>query len=131
MQMKTFFVFLMVVALALPLATAFNCTELDGEEYKVCNYIEDQSWSQEEKDEVIQDMINSGDASLDGDFESILDKSIKETIQLNKLEETDLEISDENKEILIDFSSFSIFGYVIYAFLKRYYLLWSFLWAAG
>ena len=117
----------MAVALALPIATAFNCTELDGEEYKVCNYIEDMDWPQSEKDDVIQEMLDSGEASLDGDFDSILDEPIEDTIELNKLEEVDLGISDENKEFLIDFSSMSIFGYVIYAFLKKYYLLLGFL----
>ena len=119
----------MAVALVLPLATAFNCTELDGEEYKICNYVEDTDWSQSEKDAVIQDMIDSGEASLDGNFDSILDKPIEETIQLNKLEESP-KISDENKKFLIDFSSISIFGYTSYIFLKRYYLLWSPLWVA-
>ena len=126
MQMKTFFVFLMVVALALPLATAYNCTPLDGENKRVCNYIENQDWSQSEKDSVIQEMIDSG-GSLYGDFESILGRPIEDPIQLNRLEEVSLEISDENKEFLIDFSSFSLFGYIVYSFLKRYYLLLRFL----
>ena len=126
MQMKTFFVFLMVVALALPLATAYNCTALDGENKRVCNYIEGQSWPQSEKDSVIQDMIDFG-GSLNGDFESIMNKPVEDTIRLNKLEEIGLEISDENKDFLIDFSSISVFGYVIYAFLKEYYLLLRFL----
>ena len=126
MQMKTLFVFLMAVALVLPLATAFNCTELDGENKNICNYIENTDWTQSEKDSVIQDLINTGGSSLDGDFDSILNKPIEETIQLNKLEENP-KISDENKKFLIDFSSISIFGYVIYIFFKRYYLLWSFL----
>ena len=127
MQMKTLFVFLMAVALALPLATAFNCTTLEGEEHQVCNYIESTSWSQYEKDKVTKNMISSGGASLDGNFNSILDKPIEDTIQLNKLEEVDLKISEENKEFLIDFSSISIFGYVVYSFLKKYYLLLRFL----
>lgn len=122
--MKTFFVFLMAVAWLLPLATAFNCTALDGEEKRICNYIEDQPWSQSEKDSVIQDAINNGE-TLDGNFESIIGKPVPE-IQLNKIEEIK-PISDENKEFLIDFSSLSLFGYVVYAFLKRYYLLLGFL----
>ena len=127
MQMKNLFIFLMAVALTLPSATAFNCTGLEGEEHNVCNYIESTSWSQSEKDTIIQNMINSGGASLDGDFDSILNEPAEDTIQLNKLEEVDLKISDENKEFLIDFSSISIFGYVVYSFLKRYYLLLRFL----
>ncbi|MFH0711550.1 MAG: hypothetical protein V1889_00310 [archaeon] len=123
--MKNLFVFL-AVALALPLATAFNCTALDGENKKVCNYIESTDWPQSEKDFIIKDMINSG-GSLNGNFESILNKPVENTIQLNKLEEVDLKISDENKKFLIDFSSISIFGYVIYAFLKKYYLLLRFI----
>ncbi|MCD4771667.1 hypothetical protein K8R30_04625 [archaeon] len=113
----------MAVALALPLATAFNCTKLDGEEHKICDYIEDMDWTQDEKDEVIQDMVDSGDASLDGNFDSILGNIPEDTIQLNKLEEVELKISDENREFLIDFSSISLFGYIVYSFLKRYYLL--------
>ena len=126
MQMKTLFIFFMAVALTLPLATAFNCTALDGENKKVCNYIEGQPWSQSEKDSVIQDMIDNG-GTLDGDFNSILNKPVEDTFQLNKLEEVDLKISDENKTFLIDFSSISIFGYVVYAFLRKYYLLLRFL----
>jgi len=121
---KTFFVFLMAVAIALPLATAYNCTALDSrEEKRICRYIEDQDWSQSEKDSVIQDMVDNG-GSLDGDFESIIGNSVPE-IQLNEMQEAS--ISKENKEFLIDFSSFSIFGYILYAFVKRYYLLWSLL----
>jgi hypothetical protein len=119
--MKKLFI-LLAVAIALPLATAFNCTELNGEEEEICDYIEDQNWPQEEKDELIQDMIDSGEASLDGNFNSILGNKPKE-IQLNKLEETKLEISNNNKKFLIDFSSISLLGYIIYAFLKKYYLL--------
>ena len=121
--MKKRFVFLLAVALVLPLATAFNCTKLNGEEYEVCDYIEDQNWPQKEKDELIQDMIDSGKASLDGNFNSILGNKPKDIIQLNKLEETKLEISDDNKKFLIDLSSISLFGYIIYVFLKKYYLL--------
>ena len=99
--MKKLFVFLLAVALVLPLATAFNCTKLDGEEHKICDYIEDMDWSQSEKDAVIQDMIDSGDASLDGNFNSILGDEIENTIQLNQLEETALKISDDNKKFLI------------------------------
>jgi hypothetical protein len=124
MQMKNFFVFLMAVALALPLATAFNCTALDGENKKVCNYIESQPWSQSEKDSVIQEAIDSG-SSLNGNFDSIMNKQVPE-IQLNKIEEVE-PISEENKEVLIDISSIFLFFYVVYAFLKRYYLLWRFL----
>ena len=42
MQTKELFVFLMAVALVLPLATAYNCTALHGEERKSCRYIEKQ-----------------------------------------------------------------------------------------
>jgi len=123
MQMKNFFVFLMAVALALPLATAFNCTALDGENKKTCNYIESQPWSQSEKDYVIQDMIDNG-GTLEGNFESIMNKPVP-TIQLNKPEKLDM-VSEENKKFLIDLSSLSVFGYVIYAFLKSYFL-WRFI----
>ncbi|MFA5061394.1 MAG: hypothetical protein WC494_03720 [Candidatus Pacearchaeota archaeon] len=123
MQMKNLFVFLMAVALALPLATAFNCTALDGENKKVCKYLEGQPWSQSEKDSVIQEMIDNG-GTLNGNFESIVNKPVP-TIQLNKPEKVDL-ISDDNKKFLIDLSSLSVFGYVIYAFLKSYFL-WRFI----
>jgi hypothetical protein len=124
MQTKNLFVFLMAVATVLPLATAYNCTALEGENKNICNYIESQSWSQSEKDSVIQDAIDRG-GTLNGNFESVIGKPIPE-IQLNKIEEVEL-ISDENKKFLIDFSSLSVFGYVVYSFLKRYYLLWRLL----
>jgi hypothetical protein len=123
MQMKNLFVCFMAVALALPLATAFNCTALDGENKKTCNYIESQPWSQSEKDYVIRDMIDNG-GTLDGDFESIMNKPVP-IIQLNKPEKVDM-ISEENKKFLIDLSSLSVFGYVIFAFLKSY-ILWRFI----
>ena len=122
MQMKALFLFLLFVDLVLPLATAFNCTQLDGEEYDMCQYIENTNWPQSEKDAVIQDLINSGGISLDGDYESILDRPI-EDIQLNSIEESQFEISDEDKTFLIDFSSVSLFGYMIYSFLKKSHLL--------
>jgi hypothetical protein len=121
MQMKNLFVFLLAVAIVLPLATAYNCTKLEGENKNVCNYIESQSWSQSEKDSVIQDAIDNG-KTLDGNFESIIGKPVG-VIKLNTIEEVDIKISDENKKFLIDFSSFSVFGYVVYSFLKKYYLL--------
>jgi len=114
----------MAVILVLPSVAAFNCSELEDEEYKICRYIEDTDWPQAEKDEAIQDAINSK-TSLDGDFDSIKNKPIEE-IQLNKLEVRP-KVSDENKKFLIDFSSISIFGYIVYAFLKKYYLLLNFL----
>jgi hypothetical protein len=125
--MKIQFVFLLAVAFGVPLATAFNCTELNGEEYKVCNYIEDQNWPQSEKDNLIQDAIDSNDASLKGNFKPTLGKEIPCTIQLNKPEAITQIISDDNKIFLIDLSSISLFGYIIYAFLKKYYLLLNFL----
>ena len=125
--MKTQFVFLLAVALGIPLATAFNCTKLNGEEYKFCNYIEDQNWPQKEKDILIQDAIDSNDASLNGNFKSTLGKEIPCTIQLNKPEIITQIISDDNRLFLIDISSISLFGYIIYAFLKKYYLLLNFL----
>jgi hypothetical protein len=120
--MKKTFVFLLAVALVLPLATAFNCTELNGEEHKFCEYIEDQDWPQKEKDILIQEAIDSNKASLDGDFVSIAGKEVPCIFKLNKPEENPA-ISDDNKKFLIDFSSISLFGYVIYSFLKKYYLL--------
>ena len=123
---KSFFVFLMAVAIALPLATAYNCTALDGENKRVCNYIEDQDWSQSEKDSVIQNAIDNGE-SLDGDFESIMNQPVPDVIQLNTLEEVDYKINEDDKKFLIDFSSISLFFYVVYSFVKKYYLLLEFL----
>jgi hypothetical protein len=123
MQMKKLFVFLMAVAIVLPLATAFNCTSLKGENKKVYRYIEKQPWSQSEKDSLIQELVDNG-GSLNGDFNSIMGKPVPE-IQLNKVEEVDL-ISEENKKFLIDLSSLSIFGYIVWAFLKSY-ISWRFL----
>jgi len=102
MQMKTLFVFLMAVSIVLPLATAINCTALDGENKKVCRYIEKQPWSKSEKDSLIQELIDNG-GSLNGDFNSIMGNPIPE-IQLNKPEKVDM-ISEDNKKFLIDISS--------------------------
>jgi hypothetical protein len=107
--------------LALPIATAYNCTKLEGENRNVCNYIESVGWSQPDKDSVIQNIVDSGGGSLNGDFVSIVGKPFG-VIELNKIEEVD-KISKENKKFMIDFSSLSIFGYVVYSFLKNYYLL--------
>lgn len=121
--MKTQLVFLLAVASGIPLATAFNCTELNGEEYKFCNYIENQNWPQSEKDILIQDAIDSKSASLNGNFQPTLGKKIPCAIKLNKPEAITQIISDDNKIFLIDISQISLFGYIIYAFLKKYYLL--------
>jgi len=121
--MKNFFVFLTAVALILPTATAYNCTKLKGENKKICNYIESTDWSQSEKDSLIKNIINSGGASLDGNFISIMNKPIEDSIQLNKPEDADFEISDENKKFLIDFFSISLFVCVVYSFFKKHYLL--------
>ena len=123
---KSFFVFLMAVAIVLPLATAYNCTALDGENKRICNYIEDQDWSQSEKDSVIQNAIDNGE-SLDGSFESIINQPIPDVIQLNTLEEAGYKINEDDKKFLIDFSSISLFFYVAYSFVKKYYFLLEFL----
>jgi hypothetical protein len=68
-------------------------------------------------------MIDNG-GTLNGNFESIMNKPVP-IIPLNKPENVDL-ISEENKRFLIDLSSLSVFGYVIFAFLKSY-ILWRFL----
>ena len=47
------FVFLLAVALALPLATAFNCNELNLEDRELCNSIQQSSLSSIEKDLLI------------------------------------------------------------------------------
>lgn len=126
MQAKFLIVLFLAVA-SLSVATAFNCTALDGENYKVCKYVENTDWSQEEKDSVILDMINSGDASLDGDFEPLDTATIDNSIELKRVQDEELKIDEENKKFLLDLSSFSIFGYFIWEFLKQYFLLWRFL----
>ena len=127
MKAKILFGVLLAVALILPLATAFNCTALHGEDRKVCKYVEDTDWSHSERDEIIQELVDSGDASLNGNFESILDSQEKNPIQLNKVEEDSLKINEENKKFLFDFSSISFLGYAFYSFAKKYYLLLKFL----
>jgi hypothetical protein len=126
MQLKFLFIFLIAVAY-LSSATAYNCTALDGENYNVCKYIENTEWSQEEKDSVISDMINSGDASLNGDFEPLDTNQIDDSIEFKTINNEDSKISEENKRFLLDLSSFSIFGYFIWEFLKQYFLLWRFI----
>jgi hypothetical protein len=115
--MKILIVF--ILAVALPLATAFNCTRLDGEDFEICTFIENTDWPQKEKDLVIEDLLGS---SMEGNFESELDKEIIDPIQLNKLKESEKKIEEENKEFLLDISSISIFFYFIYCFLKKYFL---------
>ena len=127
MQTKELFVFLMAVALVLPLATAYNCTALHDEEKESCIYIENTDWSQSEKDVVIQNLIDSGDVSLNGNFESIMNKPAGDEIQLNKIEEVGLSINERDKESLINLSSISLFGYIINAFVRKHYLLSKFL----
>jgi len=122
MQLKYFFIFLLAVTL-IQGVTAFNCTSLEGEEQDVCEYIEDTNWPQDEKDEAIQNMIDSGGATLDGDFVSILGTEFEEVIELNSLEIIGWNISSENKTFLIDLSSLSIIGYLLFSFLKSYFYL--------
>ncbi len=121
--MKTQFVFLLAVAIGIPMATAFNCSKLNGEKYDFCNYIEDQDWPNSEKNIIIQEAIDSGRTSLNGNFHSTLGNEIPCTLLLSKPEPIKQLISDDNKIFLIDISSISLFGYIIYAFLKKYYLL--------
>lgn len=121
---KTFFVFLTAVAIVLPLATAYNCTPLYGENKRVCNYVEKQNWPQSEKDSIIQDAIDSG-GSLNGNFVSITTKK-KKDVELNKIGDVGPLIVEEDKKFLIELSSISIFGYVIYSFGKRHLSLLSF-----
>ncbi|MCA9487801.1 MAG: hypothetical protein KC516_02460 [Nanoarchaeota archaeon] len=116
--MKLLIVF--IFAVALPLATAFNCTSLNGENYEMCNYIENTNWPQDQKDIVIEEIIGS---SMNGDFESELDQELVDPIELNELEENSLKIEEENKKFLLDISSLSIFGYFSFLFLRRYFLL--------
>ncbi|MFA5953329.1 MAG: hypothetical protein WC812_01930 [Candidatus Pacearchaeota archaeon] len=122
MKGKILFNFLFAVAFILPLATAFNCTALNGEEHNSCIYIENTDWSQSDKDLVIQNILDSGGVSLNGDFESIFDKEINDSIKLNNIEESELKIDKENKIFLMNFSLISLFGYSLFSFLKGFYL---------
>jgi len=122
MQLKYFFIFLLAVTLIQGVA-AFNCTMLDGEEQEVCEYIEDSDWSENYIDFVIESLLDSDDVSLEGDFDSVMDDEIEEVIELNSLETIGWNISDENKTFLIDMSSLSLIGYVLFSFLKSYFYL--------
>jgi len=96
---------------------------LDGEEQEVCEYIEDSDWSENYIDFVIESLLDSDDVSLEGDFDSVMDDEIEEVIELNSLETIGWNISDENKTFLIDMSSLSLIGYVLFSFLKSYFYL--------
>jgi len=113
----------MAVALVAPLATACVCFDYNKDEHQICHYLKDEGFSRSERKMIIQEMNDSG-GSLNGNFDSIIGKPVG-TIQLNQIGKVG--ISQENKKFLINFSSLSIFGYVIYAFLKKYCLLSQFL----
>ena len=122
MQAKTLFIFLLAVTL-IQGVTAFNCTDLEGEEQDVCEYIGDSDWSESYIDFVIEFLLDSEDVSLEGDFDSVMDDEIEDVIELNSLEEIGWNISGENKSFLIDMSSLSIIGYILFSFLKSYFFL--------
>jgi len=120
MKAKTLFIFLLAVVL-ISRATAFNCTALDGEEQDVCEYIEDSDWSDSYINFVIELLLDLDDVSLEGDFDSVMDDEIEEVIELNSLEEIGWNISEENQIFLIDLSSLSLMGYILFSFLKSYF----------
>ncbi|MCK4997117.1 hypothetical protein KAS08_02330 [Candidatus Pacearchaeota archaeon] len=59
---------LLAVALALPLATAFNCNDLIAGEIEICNSIKDSSLSIIEKNLLIADIFNPTNVFPDHDF---------------------------------------------------------------
>jgi hypothetical protein len=121
MQVKNLFVFLLAVALVFPLVTAYNCSSVEGEAKKICKHIEKSDWSKSEKDDAIEELIESG-GSLKGDFKSIIGKSSGNKIELNKIEDIDTKLNNDDKKFIIDLSSISLIGYVVYSFIRKYYL---------
>jgi len=119
--MKALLVFLLAVVIGTPITTAFNCTNLTGENQNFCDYIEKQNWPNLEKDALIQEAINSGAATLSGNFKSTMGNQIPCTFTLNKSQKKPI-ISDDNKTLLIIISKISILGLLIYIPLKKYYL---------
>jgi TolA-binding protein len=117
-MMKKIFIFLLFLFLAVPLSSAYNCTALQGEAYNVCNYIEGTSWSESQKNSLIEELISNG-GSLNGNFNSMKENQELNVVQLNELQEEELKISPENKALLIDLSSLSLMGYFLFAILKR------------
>jgi len=120
-EMKALLVFLLAVVIGTPITTAFNCTNLTGENQNFCDYIEKQNWPNLEKDALIQEAINSGAATLSGNFKSTMGNQIPCTFTLNKSQKKPI-ISDDNKTLLIIISKISILGLLIYIPLKKYYL---------
>ena len=59
---------LLAVALAFPLATAFNCNDLISGEIEICNSIKDSSLSIIEKNLLIADIFNPTNVFPDHDF---------------------------------------------------------------
>ncbi len=60
--------FLLAVALVLPLATAFNCNELIGGDFEVCNSIQQSELTSLEKDLLVADIFNPTNTFPNYDF---------------------------------------------------------------
>lgn len=124
--MKKTILFLLAVALVFPVATALNCTALVEEGYSKsdCKYVDATSYSKREK-MILLDYISDKSGEPLKTFK--YDKNTPLTIKLDKFDNSTEKLSDDNKEFLIDLSSLSLFGYVIYEFLRKTYLLGSFI----
>lgn len=117
--MKLFFFLFFLI----PLCSAkFNCTYLDGKQEDMCKYIKKSDLSEYEKQSLMQEILEEG-SSLNGDFSSMnLDDN---PFQVN--EATTQKVSQETKQTIKEILSFSLFGYIIFQFLKKYF---SFQWVA-
>lgn len=117
--MKLFFFLFFLI----PLVSAkFNCTYLYGEQEDMCRYIKRSDLSNSEKQSLMQEILEKG-SSLNGDFSSI-------NLNNNPFQISDAdaqEISEETKQIIKETLSLSLFGYIIFQFLKKYF---SQLWVA-
>ena len=120
-EMKALLVFLLAVVIGTPITTAFNCTNLTGENQNFCDYIEKQNWPNSEKNALIEEAINSGAATLSGNFKSTMGNQIPCPFVLNKYQKKSI-ISENNKTLLITISKISLLGLLIYIPLRKYYL---------
>jgi len=98
-----------------------NCTALVEEDYSSsnCKYADKTSYSESDKLVLLKYISNTGRGTLKS-FE--YDKDTPLTFELNNFE-IDQGLNDEDKGFLKDLSALSIFGYVVFAFLKRYYIV--------
>ena len=103
-----------------------SSTDLNTLKQRLRNFAEARDWDQFHSPKNLSMALSAEVAEIVEHFQWLTEEQSKSLTQ-NKLEEVGPMISDENKEFLIDFSSFSLFGYVVFSFLKKYYLLLRFL----